>query len=45
MGDSFEASVMVDNQSEEHQAVMVGTRGLNVKLSGTVETVLEIPAG
>ena len=45
MGDTFEASVMVDNQSEEHQAVMVGTRGLNVKLPGTVESVLEIPAG
>lgn len=45
MGDSFEASIMVDNQSDEHQAVMVGTRGVNVKMLGSVETVLEIPAG
>jgi uncharacterized protein YfaS (alpha-2-macroglobulin family) len=45
MGDRFEASVMVDNQSDEHQAVMVGTRGVNVTLLGSVETVLEIPAG
>jgi uncharacterized protein YfaS (alpha-2-macroglobulin family) len=45
MGDTFEASVMVDNQSDEHQAVMVGTRGVNVKLLGSVDSVLEIPAG
>ena len=45
MGDRFEASIMVDNQSEEHQAVMVGTRGLNVALAGETETVVEIPAG
>jgi uncharacterized protein YfaS (alpha-2-macroglobulin family) len=45
MGDSFEASIMVDNQSDEHQAVMVGARGVNVKLLGSVESVLEIPAG
>ncbi|WP_181197349.1 Ig-like domain-containing alpha-2-macroglobulin family protein [Enhygromyxa salina] len=45
MGDEFEASVMVDNQTETHQAVMVGTRGVNVKLLGEVETTIEIPAG
>lgn len=46
MGDSFEASVMVDNQSEQTQIVLVGTRGLNVMmLSGETETTIEIPAG
>jgi len=45
MGDAFEASVMVDNQSEAPQVVMVGARGLNVKISGTAETTVEIPAG
>jgi uncharacterized protein YfaS (alpha-2-macroglobulin family) len=46
MGDEFEASVMVDNQSEETQVVLVGTRGLNVMiLSGETEKTLEIPPG
>lgn len=45
MGDTFEASVMVDNQTEEDQLVLVGTRGLNVSLTGEVETTAEIPAG
>ena len=45
MGDQFEASVMVDNQSEVTQAVMVGTRGVNVKMPGSVQDTVEIPPG
>ncbi|WP_106093242.1 Ig-like domain-containing alpha-2-macroglobulin family protein [Enhygromyxa salina] len=45
MGDQFEASVMVDNQSETTQAIMVGTRGVNVTMLGSVEDTLEIPPG
>ncbi|MFO7561535.1 MAG: Ig-like domain-containing protein [Enhygromyxa sp.] len=45
-GDSFEASVMVDNQSEDTQIVLVGTRGLNVMmLAGETEKTVEIPPG
>ncbi|KIG17599.1 conserved hypothetical protein-putative secreted protein [Enhygromyxa salina] len=45
MGDQFEASVMVDNQSETTQAIMVGTRGVNVTMLGSVQDTLEIPPG
>lgn len=44
-GDSFEASVMVDNQSDEEQTILTGTRGLNVQLTGAAETFVTIPAG
>ncbi|MEX1365527.1 MAG: alpha-2-macroglobulin family protein, partial [Nannocystaceae bacterium] len=44
-GDRFEASVMVDNQTGADQAVMVGTRGTNVRLPGETETMVQIPAG
>ncbi|MCB9713477.1 MAG: Ig-like domain-containing protein [Myxococcales bacterium] len=44
-GDRFEASVMVDNQTGRDQAVMVGTRGTNVRLPGETETMVQIPAG
>ncbi|MCX4242699.1 Ig-like domain-containing alpha-2-macroglobulin family protein [Paraliomyxa miuraensis] len=44
-GDRFEASVMVDNQTGADQAVLVGTRGLNVSLPGEAQTMVEIPAG
>lgn len=44
-GDTFEGSVMVDNQSSEAQQVLVGTRGLNVTLSGETQKLVEIPAG
>lgn len=44
-GDHFEASVMVDNQTGEDQAVLVGTRGLNVSLPGESQKLLQIPAG
>lgn len=44
-GDEFQGSVMVDNQTGEGQRVLVGTRGLNVKLSGETETFVDIPAG
>lgn len=44
-GDAFEASVMVDNQTSEPQAILVGTRGTNVVLSGDTTVGVEIPAG
>ena len=44
-GDSFQASVMVDNQTEEPQALLVGTRGTNVGLPGATTVPVEIPAG
>ena len=44
-GDTFEGAVMVDNQTGAPQKVLVGTRGLNVELTGTSETFVEIPAG
>ena len=44
-GDRFEASVMVDNQTSEPQAILVGTRGTNVVLSGETTVGVEIPAG
>ncbi|MCA9706095.1 MAG: hypothetical protein KDK70_09630, partial [Myxococcales bacterium] len=44
-GDRFEASVMVDNQTGEDQAILVGTRGLNVELPGETQKMVEIPAG
>lgn len=44
-GDKFEGSVMVDNQTEEGQRILVGTRGLNVELSGETEKFIDIPAG
>jgi uncharacterized protein YfaS (alpha-2-macroglobulin family) len=44
-GDAFEASIMVDNQTGEAQAVLVGTRGLNVSLPSETQKVVEIPAG
>ncbi|HET6585070.1 MAG TPA: Ig-like domain-containing protein, partial [Nannocystaceae bacterium] len=45
IGDEFEGSVMVDNQTGEAQSVLVGTRGLNVVYGGETEKVLEIPSG
>ena len=47
LGDTFEASLMVDNQSEVPQTVMVGTRGVNVMLGDESETqtVIDIPPG
>ncbi len=44
-GDTFEASVMVDNQTGEDQAVLVGTRGTNVTLPAETQKMLDIPAG
>ncbi len=44
-GDKFEGSVMVDNQTDAPQAVLVGARGLNVKLTGETEQQVTIPAG
>ncbi|MEM9462205.1 MAG: Ig-like domain-containing protein [Myxococcota bacterium] len=44
-GDHFEASVMVDNQTGQDQAILVGTRGLNVELPGEAQKMVEIPAG
>ncbi|MEM6996408.1 MAG: alpha-2-macroglobulin family protein, partial [Myxococcota bacterium] len=44
-GDRFEASVMVDNLTEDPQNILVGTRGLNVELSGSEEKFVEVPAG
>ena len=44
-GDQFEGSVMVDNQTEAPQAVLVGTRGLNVEFVGETQQQLAIPAG
>jgi alpha-2-macroglobulin len=45
LGDRFEASVMVDNQSDDTQVVLVGTRGLNVMIAGPAQTTVEIPPG
>ncbi len=45
LGDEFEASVMVDNQTDEELSIMVGTRALHVQLTGTKEETLQIPAG
>lgn len=44
-GDKFEGAAMVDNQTDVAQEVLVGTRGLNVVLSGATERFVEIPAG
>ena len=44
-GDSFQASVMVDNQTDAAQAIIVGTRGTNVQISGDATQPIEIPAG
>jgi len=44
-GDRFEASVMVDNQTELPQAIVVGTRGTNVVMSGETTRPVEVPAG
>ena len=44
-GDRFEASVMVDNQTGADQAVLVGTRGLNVSLPSEAQTMVQIPSG
>jgi len=44
-GDEFEATVMVDNLSDEAQNILVGTRGLNVALSGSEQKFVEIPPG
>lgn len=43
--DRFEASVMVDNLTDDPQNVLVGTRGLNVELSGSDQKFVEVPAG
>ncbi len=44
-GDKFEGSVMVDNQTGDDQRVLVGTRGLNVKLGADKEKFVTIKAG
>jgi uncharacterized protein YfaS (alpha-2-macroglobulin family) len=44
-GDSFQASVMVDNQTDVPQAIVVGTRGTNVQITGDAQQPIEIPAG
>jgi len=44
-GDSFQASVMVDNQTSEPQAILVGARGTNVVLPGATTVPVEVPAG
>jgi len=44
-GDRFEASVMVDNQTDVDQAILVGTRGLNVELTGEAQSMIDVPAG
>ncbi|MBL9103120.1 MAG: Ig-like domain-containing protein [Myxococcales bacterium] len=44
-GDSFQGSVMVDNQTDADQAIVVGTRGTNVVLGGATEVPIEVPAG
>jgi len=44
-GDRFQGSVMVDNQTDAPQALLVGTRGSNVVLSGETTVGVEIPAG
>lgn len=44
-GDSFQASVMVDNQTDVPQAIVVGTRGTNVQLTGDTTRPIEVPAG
>jgi alpha-2-macroglobulin len=44
-GDRFEGSVMVDNQTGQAQAVLVGTRGLNVTHHGATQSTIHIPAG
>ncbi len=45
LGDRFEASVMVDNQTGGDQAIMVGTRGTNVSFPAETQKMVEIPAG
>ena len=44
-GDSFQGSVMVDNQTDQAQAIVVGTRGTNVTFTGETTLPIEIPAG
>ncbi len=44
-GDKFKGTVMVDNQTDVDQAVLVGTRGLNVLFEGKTEQQVTIPAG
>lgn len=45
IGDEFEGSIMVDNQTGEAQSVLVGTRGLNVVYGSETEKMIDIPAG
>lgn len=44
-GDAFQASVMVDNQTDQPQAIVVGARGTNVVLPGETTKPIEIAAG
>jgi len=44
-GDRFDASVMVDNQTDAAQAIEVGARALGVKVGGEGRSRVEIPAG
>ena len=44
-GDSFQGSVMVDNQTDVDQAIVVGTRGTNVQFKGETTLPIEVPAG
>ncbi len=44
-GDRFDASVMVDNQTDADQAIEVGARALGVKVGGEGRSTVEIPAG
>ncbi len=45
LGDHFQGGVMVDNQTETAQKVLVGVRGLNVRIGGEDRAMIEIPAG
>ncbi|MGB1277618.1 MAG: alpha-2-macroglobulin family protein, partial [Nannocystaceae bacterium] len=44
-GDKFDGTVMVDNQTDTDQAVLVGTRGINVVFPGKTQKEVTIPAG
>ncbi len=44
-GDRFDASVMIDNQTDAAQAVEVGARALGVEVGGEGRSTVEIPAG
>jgi len=45
LGDKFEGSVMVDNQTDAAQQILVGVRGANVEITGEDRRTVEVPAG